>query len=86
MVAVTNSDRISSSVHSCEMTYCRPFCRMNSSNQSVAMTTERGIMMRTPSCLSYWRYLMSIEFMNASPRALPPSEPSPMRANATASE
>ncbi len=86
MVAVTNSDRISSSVHSREMTYCRPFCRMNSSNQSVAMTTERGIMMRTPSCLSYWRYLMSIEFMNASPRALPPSEPSPMRANATASE
>ena len=30
--------------------------------------------------------MSSIEFMNARPRALPPSEPSPMRAKATASE
>ena len=66
--------------------YFNPLLWMKSSKYSVAITTDRGIMMRTFSCLSYWRYLMSIEFMKASPRALPPSEPSPMRAKATASE
>jgi len=81
----TNSERISSSENSCEMMYFSPLRRMNSSKYSVAITTERGIMMRTPSCMSYWRCLMSMEFMKASPRALPPSEPSPMRAKATAS-
>ena len=59
---------------------------MKSSKYSVAITTDRGIMMRTFSYLSYWRCFISIEFMKASPRALPPSEPSPMRAKATASE
>ena len=68
------------------MMYFSPFRSMNSSKYSVAMTTERGIMMRTPSWRSYCRYLMSIEFMKARPRALPPSDPSPMRAKATASE
>ena len=58
---------------------CSSFSLMKRSNTSVASTTVRGTAMRTPGKRRACAWDAAGDGAKASPRALPPSEPSPMR-------